>query len=99
MPYFNTNKLSDEQVVVANQQTKKQEDIILNIFFQRKQKLTASDIYNIYNNPNTPLTSIRRGITNLKNDGKLVKIDETKIGIYGKPEHYYKLNQGQLKLF
>jgi Fe2+ or Zn2+ uptake regulation protein len=99
MPYFNTNKLPDEQLVIANQQTEKQEDIILNIFFQQKKKLTASDIYNVYDNPNTPLTSIRRGITNLKNDGLLNKTDEMKIGIYGKPEHCYELIRGQLKLF
>ena len=43
-----------------------------------------------------PLSSIRRGISNLKKQGYLKKTNETKIGIYGKPEHIYTLSQTKI---
>ena len=39
-----------------------------------------------------PLTSVRRAITNLSSDGELVKTNDKVTGIYGKPEHLWRLN-------
>lgn len=39
----------------------------------------------------TPITSIRRGMTNLTTRGKLVKTDRTVIGAKGKPENIWKV--------
>jgi len=83
---------------------KKQDDIVLGWFLAHPgQALTASEVYrslrqvqliSIY----TPLTSIRRAITNLT-PSKLVKTDETRMGPYGRPEHCYRLAKGQQELF
>jgi DNA-binding transcriptional regulator PaaX len=35
---------------------------------------------------NFPLTSVRRALTNLSKQGKLIKTDEKKKGIYGRDE-------------
>ena len=47
----------------------------------------------------TPLTSIRRAMSNMVNAGRLVKTDGTRMGLYGRPEHLYKLPAGQRELF
>lgn len=39
-----------------------------------------------------PVTSIRRGMTNLTNDGFLIKTDIQRKGRYGKANHCWKLN-------
>ena len=38
-----------------------------------------------------PITSIRRAMSNLQQEEKLVKTTDTKTGIYGAPEHYYRI--------
>ena len=45
----------------------------------------------LYSNTMVPITSIRRAITNLTNDEKLVKTDNQKTGPYGKPSYCWKL--------
>lgn len=40
-----------------------------------------------------PITSIRRAITNLTNDGELVKHDRMRMGDYGKDNHTWSLGR------
>lgn len=40
-----------------------------------------------------PITSIRRALTNLTKQGKLIKTDEKRIGMYGRSEYVWKLNE------
>ena len=91
--YHNTNNLDEERLVKAIQNNKTQEDIVLLIFKDEKKPLSASKVWNLYNQTDTPLTSIRRAITNLMNERKLVKTDIKVMGIYGKPEYLYKLSE------
>ena len=99
MPYYNTNKLVAAEKEVATIQTEKQEDIVKGLFLKYKN-LTPSDVYQKYPHKHTtPLTSIRRAITDLKNDGFLIKTDQRKPGMFGSPEHYYSVRTGQLKMF
>jgi Fe2+ or Zn2+ uptake regulation protein len=95
--YYNTNKLSGSDLIAAEKKTQKQEEIIRKLFLQRK-KMTASQVHELYPN-NVPLTSIRRAITNLKNEGILVKLSEKVPGMYGSPEHFYTVRSGQLSIF
>jgi hypothetical protein len=55
------------------------------------KKLTASEAWKLFGEDRSPITSIRRAMSNLKRDKHLFKKDKTKIGIYGDPEHYYEL--------
>lgn len=91
--YHNTNNLDEQSLVKAIQNNKTQEDIVLLIFKEEKNPLSASRVWNIYDRTDTPLTSIRRAITNLMNERKLVKTDIKVMGIYGKPEYLYKLSE------
>jgi hypothetical protein len=88
--YFNTTNETKQFLAREIHNCKNQEDIIL-IIFQRLKKLTASDVLAIYPNESVPLTSIRRAMSCLIGLGKLEKTEDKKIGIYGKPEKFYKV--------
>ena len=45
-----------------------------------------------------PITSIRRAMTNLTDDGMIVKTQETVKGVYGKNEHLWSLPEKTLEL-
>jgi len=90
--YHNTTNQSKKFVKVESRKCKNQEEQVMVIMRARKQ-LTASDTWNVFCAvyKDVPLTSIRRALSNLSEDKNLVKKEKTKIGIYGKPEHYYAL--------
>ena len=88
MSHYNTTNESGNQLSLLNEIAIKQEDKVLELFTIYK-KLSPSDVWKYYSQ--YPLTSIRRAMTNLSIDGKLVKTDEKKIGIYGRNEFYWKI--------
>lgn len=54
---------------------------VLKVFFSdKKESFTAEDILNLF--PGNLLTSIRRSLSNLKNEGYLIK-GEKKVGSHG----------------
>lgn len=94
--YHNSTNQKAGIVLEETRNCKSQEEIIFEIF-EVYGKLTASEVLNKF--PEIILlTSVRRAISNLKFDEKLIKLDETKTGMYKKPEHYYSLTKSQLKL-
>jgi len=105
--YYNTNGLKGEALVSANKKAERQEIMVTKIFASYKRLMTASEVHALYvatpgTKPNTPLQSIRRAISNLssKEFNCYLKMTELKTeGIYGSPEHYYKIRDNQLKLF
>ena len=88
--FHNTIGLTQTEVNLEDIKCKSQEDVILKMFFV-EPRLTRSDVINRYPNKMTPITSIGRGLTNLKTAGILEKTSFSKIGMYGKPEYYYQL--------
>ena len=91
MSYFNTTNQKADFVELAEDKALNQEQTILHLFNTFKT-MTASDCAKMFECVNTPITSIRRGMTNLKNLGILTKTDNTQIGMYGRPEYVYELN-------
>jgi hypothetical protein len=88
--YYNTNKECGVVLGRSNAKAKTQEDDIL-VIFRNKKRLSASQAWALYDSSGvTPLTSIRRAITNLCRDSRLIKTDDVVEGIYGKNEHIYK---------
>jgi hypothetical protein len=83
MSYFNTTNESGKQLEIFNESANNQEEQILNLMKLYK-KLSPSDVNKYFTN--YPLTSVRRALTNLSNQGKLIKTDEKKVGIYGRYE-------------
>ena len=91
--YYNTNNETGSSLENSRKNTYTQEEIVLKIFIDNK-RLSASEAWKIYNKKgNTPITSIRRAITNLCGKGKLIKTEGTRDGLYGKKEYIYQLHQ------
>jgi hypothetical protein len=88
--FYNTINLDNKKLITAllkadNQQMK------VKIIFNAIGAMTASKVHSFFP-ANVPLTSIRRAITDLKNEGFLLKSETMQPGLFGMPEHVYKLN-------
>jgi len=99
MTFYNTTSISGKQLENFEHKAEAQEVKILNIYRKSRNGLTASEVFKQYPDRKTPITSIRRAITNLMNDKKLVKTTIKRTGIYGSPETEYQLYTGQMTLF
>ena len=100
MSYYNTTNEKGEALNKAWTKTDSQKNFIYELFVQCKA-LTASECWKLYPDSidyQTPLTSIRRAMTDLTIEGKLIKTDIKKQGIYNRPEYVYSIKE-QLKLF
>tara|TARA_E500000178_G_C16723503_1_gene618249 strand:- start:436 stop:738 length:303 start_codon:yes stop_codon:yes gene_type:complete len=93
--YFNTTDQDIDYVNKRKAKNKTQEVLVYDLFksmttLTASEVLTASETLNLFSNK-VPITSIRRAISNLQKEEKLVKTTDTKTGIYGAPEHYYTI--------
>jgi hypothetical protein len=101
MSYFNTTNESGTTLKNNVAKAKSQEEKIFKLFqldfeYWSKNKnpyigLTPVDLLDFF--PKYPITSIRRSLTNLTKQGKLIKTDEKRIGMYGRSEYVLKLNE------
>jgi hypothetical protein len=91
--FYNTVDLPEPQLKIADKNAEKQEDVILNFFRSNATKsFTPFDVQKSCKLlSSTPITSIRRAITNLTLNNRLVKTNELKPGEYGKPNYTWKL--------
>lgn len=82
--YYNTNHESGETLEASIEKAAKQEDIIME-FMQKhpKEMYTPCEIHQLIRSKG-PLTSTRRAVTNLTQQGKLVKRNTQKQGVFGK---------------
>jgi hypothetical protein len=92
--FFNTVKESGSQLIDSNRKATKQNDVVYELFKQFKtaspsQILQAWGIITGLTTP--PITSIRRAITTLTDQGKLEKLESKQMGLYGKVEHEWRL--------
>ena len=98
--YYNTTKATGEELAVSKAKAYTQEESIMDIFSDRAlMNMTPSDVWHIYCQEfkGVPLTSIRRAITSLTNRQQLIKTDKMREGIYGKPEHCWRLAKAEDK--
>ena len=104
--YYNTTNQTGDTLKQSWESNRTQTQIVLEYFESHPcETLSPSEVWDRLRTAKqldirTPLTSVRRAITDLMNDGKLIKSELTKIGIYGKAEHQWFLNcpVGQLAL-
>jgi hypothetical protein len=88
--YHNTNKETGDILAASEEKAKSQEEIIYDYMNDKfLYEFTAEDINEILL-PHVPLTSCRRALTNLMNEGKIIKTNNTKLGKYGKQIFTYK---------
>jgi len=95
MGFFNTNKESGNTLRNSKAKVVTQDEQVMAVFESSYQYGTgycnADDVLSI-SKMKCPITSIRRSLTNLTNEGKLIKTDRMKMGGYGKMTHLYTLN-------
>lgn len=93
--YYNTTNLSGESLVNSKASTMKQEERIYEFFkCNANRVMSPFDVEDaLYSNTMVPITSIRRAITNLTTDERLVKTTNQKTGPYGKPCYCWKFNK------
>jgi len=94
MPYYNTTKLTGDQLVTEVANAKNQQAAVLMVF-QHVTMWSPSLVHQELERlgKNWPLTSIRRAISDLTKEGHLVKVDGVYAeGLYGKPECMWRLS-------
>jgi len=93
--YYNTNKETGEVLKKSNRKATNQEDLILTYFrcVKYPKELSPDYFINMVCFENTPITSIRRALTNLTKKGYLEKTDKMVTGQYGKKVHTWKLKK------
>lgn len=91
-PYHQTTPLSGQQLADAIRAATAQDAAILAVYSAGIAR-TPSQVHSILTRMgrNWPITSIRRGITNLEKAKALRKTDELRTGPYGKPEHLWEI--------
>lgn len=90
--FYNTISLSGETLKEAIKDCKTQEERILKLMNGRAA-MTPFEVLDLYNSilPPVPITSIRRALTNLEKDGKVVKTVFTKKERYGKVNYKWMM--------
>lgn len=81
-----------------NNKALSQELVILGLYYTTSKPMTANDVFAVWSSKlqaigkQPPLlTSVRRAITNLKNQKYLEIKNSSKAGPYGKPVHFYTI--------
>jgi len=102
MGYYNTTNETGEALKDSQVKAETQTEQILTLFKYRPEgHYTPSEIHKLLQRLNCPLTSIRRGISDLTKDGKLERTGFKRKGIFGKPEFCWTLKkeEGQIRMF
>lgn len=89
--YYNTNNEVGDELDTSKEKALRQQNRILS-YFQTfpDQSFSPEEVYNALYSDNTPLTSVRRAITNLTDAGKLIKTDIFKVSSFGKKAHSWR---------
>ncbi|MDA1120889.1 MAG: hypothetical protein O2887_10445 [Bacteroidetes bacterium] len=104
MTYFNTTNQTNPRLQELRDRTRTQNQAVLYLYkdalINGMTKMSASEVYRLYISTfkNVPLTSIRRAITTLKNNGELKLTTSRTMGLYGEKEYQYQLKSLQLEI-
>ena len=90
MTFYNTIGENLDELSHSIAKCKTLEAKILKCFDYYETSLSPSMVLNM-TKLRCPITSIRRAMTNLSNEGKLVKTNKKVKGLYGKQEHLWRL--------
>jgi len=91
--YHNTTSLDGEALQERIEQAETQEERV-KVFFEHRPGLclTPFEVQQAVL-PGSPITSVRRAVTNLTDQGVLRKTDHQKEGPYGDPNYTWTLNR------
>ena len=94
--FWNTINLHGKDIFVSMASCDKQEDLILEFFKKHKSlAFTPFEVWKSLFLETVPITSIRRGITNLTDSGHLIKTESQKTEQYGKVNYLWQYNNNQ----
>jgi len=90
--FYNTNDTRQPELSLAWKRTENQKEIVKKIFNSNLQGLTAFEAWKIYESLGVtcPLTSIRRAVSDLTEEGYLIMTSDKRIGGYGSQNFIYK---------
>ena len=94
MTFFNTIEETPDELAESQAKAKTQGEKILDCFYSYDEPLSPSMVL-ARSGLNCPITSIRRAMTNLSDEGHLQKTNDYVTGIYGKKEHLWCLPADQ----
>ena len=95
--FYNTIGATGTDLKKFNRQTETQEEKILALFEKNpNEEFTKHEVKTRLVNmgkihERTPESSISRALTDLMNDGKVLKLDKMRMGEFDKPNHLWKL--------
>jgi hypothetical protein len=92
MPFYNTTNEKQPELKLLWERTENQKEIVKKIFDCNLQGLTAFEAHKIFltYKPNGLITSVRRAISDLTEEGYLVMTEDKRIGGYGAKNFIYK---------
>lgn len=88
--FFNTTSEQGDLLKSYRRQARTQSEKIL-AYFQETKGLRSPSEVQFAVLPRAPITSVRRAMTCLTDDGYLAKCEEKVPGQYGRPEHLWRL--------
>lgn len=88
--YHDSTHIQTSLLDQCENRAKKQEQIVLDFFRNNRGEWTPAEVWKRCL-PGSPLTSVRRAITNLTTKNWLVKCDLKRNGIYGHENNTWKL--------
>ena len=89
MNYFNTTN-ETKNLKKYQKKAQSQDDIILEFFILHKDTVFSPDYVLDELGLECPITSVRRSISNLTKQGKLIKTDRKVLGKYGRLTNTWK---------
>ena len=98
MSYYNTTESSGSELRGYRKKALTQNELITEFFAMTGAMHTPSQVqYSLL--PNAPITSVRRAMTTLTDEGILVKTTIQRLGPYRRPEYVWKLATTQIEMF
>lgn len=96
MSFFNTTSLFGPELQEAKAKALSQDEMVLEAFRRIDMPMGPSMVYKYLLNKGqittkTPITSLRRSITTLTKEGRLIKTGKLVMGNFGQKEHQWRL--------
>jgi|TARA_B110000858_G_scaffold47402_1_gene54624 hypothetical protein len=89
--YYNTTNESAEQLEMFESKAKTQSEMIMKFLSSKPSaEYGASRLLSIVFNESIPITSVRRSISNLVKENKLIYTGGTREGLFGRNENLIK---------
>lgn len=92
--YHDTTAARPDELAIRKRGCEHQQTLVLAIFQEFRTPMSPFQVWAVYTergHKQTPLTSIRRAISNLTKDSYLIRTRAQRIGPYGRQEYQWQL--------